>query len=305
MTAQLAGATDSPDPRPRASGRPVSAQAQAPEWTVDRDSPLPLFLQIRQKLVALIYDWPDPARRFHTDAELAARFSVTKATVRQALSDLAAAGLIQRRRGSGTYVQRPRYVERLRPSLDINDQYANAGSGTQTCVLELEKRTPTDAERSALALGPDAKVLAIRRLRSVAHLPVAIDERVLEAGLAGRAGFDLQSAAGSIVNCLRAAAPLCRASWEISAVRAGPVDSSLLQVAPDDPLLVRALVYHGANGTPLMMGETRHRSDMVRCGFDMDFDETGAEAELRGLPADSFPERHIAGCPLAVAQTAE
>ncbi|MFW5880915.1 MAG: GntR family transcriptional regulator [Roseicyclus sp.] len=262
-----------------------------PEWEVDRASPLPLFLQIRQKLVALIDHWPDPQRRFHTDAELAARFGVTKATVRQALSDLAAAGLIQRRRGSSTYIQRARYLEFLRPALDIDRQYAKARSGMKTCVLDLAERKPTVAERDALLLGPRALVTAIRRLRTLAHLPVAIDDRVLETGLARRAGFDSATAAESIVNRLRATVPLGRASWEISAARAGAVDCNLLQVAPDDPLLVRALVYHGTDGTPLMMGETRHSSDIVHCGFDMDFDGTGGETGLRG---DAFPERPLA-----------
>lgn len=288
MTASLAASAAGTD---ASRTKPLPA-ARSPEWSVDRGSPLPLFLQIRQKLMAQIYRWPDPARRFHTDAELAIHFGVNKATVRQALSDLAAAGLIERRRGSGTYVQRTRYVEQLRPSLDIDRQYARAGSGTRTCLLTLEERAATEAERAGLALGVNARVLIIRRLRTVAHLPIAIDERVLELSLARRAGFDARTAEESIVNRLRAAEPLGRAGWEISAVLAGELDGNLLQVAPDEPLLLRALVYHGVDGTPLMLGETRHRSDMVRCGFEIESDAGGGETALRGLPSDSFPERH-------------
>ena len=63
----------------------TSAPLQSASWELDRSSPVPLYLQIRQQLVALISDWPDPARKFFTDEELTQHFDVAKATVRQAL----------------------------------------------------------------------------------------------------------------------------------------------------------------------------------------------------------------------------
>ena len=36
---------------------------------LDRQSPVPLYVQIRRRLLSLIAGWPDPAQRFYTDEE--------------------------------------------------------------------------------------------------------------------------------------------------------------------------------------------------------------------------------------------
>jgi len=265
-----------------------------PEWRPDREAPVPLFLQIRQHLVGLIADWPDPGERFHTESDLAQRFGVTKATIRQALSELTRAGLLRRRRGSGTYVMRPQHVERLRPGLDIARQYQSAGVEVTTRVLGFETRAAGLRDARALGLAPDAPVVAIRRVRSVAHVPVAIDDRVLASDLAARAGFTRRTAAKPIVDRLRAAVSLGRASWEIEARLAGEIDAALLQTDAHHPVLVRSLVYHSTDGDPVMTGETRHRSDLVRCGFEIDL---GADA--RPGRAGSWASETFAGIALA------
>lgn len=275
-----------------------SESGGSPEWQPDREAPVPLFLQIRQHLVGLIADWPDPGQRFHTESELAQRFGVTKATIRQALSELTRAGLLRRRRGSGTYVMRPQHVERLRPGLDIARQYETAGVAVTTRVLGFETRIAHTREARTLDLAPDTPVVAIRRVRSVAHVPLAIDDRVLAADLAARAGFNWQRVAGSIVGRLGAAVPLGRASWELEARLAGEIDAALLQTDAHHPVLVRSLVYHSAVGDPVMTGETRHRSDLVRCGFEIDLG-----TETRTGRAGSWASETFAG--IAVAPDAQ
>ncbi|MGY6534636.1 MAG: GntR family transcriptional regulator [Pararhodobacter sp.] len=269
---------------------------------VDRDQPLPLFLQIRRHLLTLIGEWPDPARRFHTEAELAAMFGVTKATVRHALSELAESGLIRRRRGAGTYVARRPHVEKLDAGLDIDRQYAARwGQGPAVTVLGFVTRPPTPAESRGLDLAPAAQVLAIRRLRALAHVPLAIDERVIEATLARRAGFTEANAEQPIVDRLRNHLGLGRAAWEISARRAGKVDAALLQIAPDDPLLVRAITYFNHDDKPVMLGETRHRSDLVRCGVELDLSPRSGDrpcdvrARASGCDPAAAPDAPLGG----------
>jgi len=107
---------------------------------IDRNSPVPLFLQIRQALLADIRSWPDTAAQFPTDLALAQRFSVSKMTVRQAIDDLVEAGLLERHRGRGTFVTDRAFVEQLDPVLDIDQQYAAAGHSQTTRVLSFDRR---------------------------------------------------------------------------------------------------------------------------------------------------------------------
>lgn len=60
-------------------------------------------------------DW-EPGRKLPSGNELADEFRVGLGTVRQALAELAAAGLVAQRQGSGTYVSRPPVPRRLQDS---------------------------------------------------------------------------------------------------------------------------------------------------------------------------------------------
>ena len=155
--------------------------------TLDRASDLPLFLQIRQRLLREILDWPTADRRFPPEAQLAERFGVSKMTVRQALQGLVDQGLLARRRGAGTVVTDEAVsVERLTPALDIDAQHRAAGRSVETEVLSVLQRPALPAEAEALALAEGAAIVEIRRLRRIAGAPAALDERALEAGLAAR-----------------------------------------------------------------------------------------------------------------------
>ena len=241
--------------------------------TLDRASDLPLFLQIRQRLLREILDWPTADRRFPPEAQLAERFGVSKMTVRQALQGLVDQGLLARRRGAGTVVTDEAVsVERLTPALDIDAQHRAAGRSVETEVLSVLQRPALPAEAEALALAEGAAIVEIRRLRRIAGAPAALDERALEAGLAARAGFDEETAAGSIIDRLRAAAPVARAEWRLSAHHPDAQTAALLMIGRDAPVLTRALTYRGRNGGTVMIGRTVHRSDLLACEVAIDLD---------------------------------
>lgn len=235
---------------------------------IDRDSPVPLYLQIRQRLVGMIADWPDPEQRFPTDDELSKMFDVAKATVRQALGDLTQSGLLRRKRGAGTFVVPP-LIENLRPTPDNDAPYELVGAAVSYHVHAYEQRGARASEARALKIDEGAPIVFFRRVRSLAHVPVAIDERVMTLAMAEALDFSVDKASESIIGRVQRRVGLTHASWRLSATLAGQRDAMLLQITPSDPVLVRSLVYL-SDALPILAGETRHRSDMVRCGFEMD-----------------------------------
>lgn len=68
----------------------------------------PLYLQVEDKIRRQLLFGMKPGDRVNTEAELARLFDVSIVTVRGALSELVQKGLIEKRRGSGTYVSKPR-----------------------------------------------------------------------------------------------------------------------------------------------------------------------------------------------------
>lgn len=248
--------------------RDLAPSASAPP-ELNRASPVPLFLQIRQHLVAEILAWPDKRQRFPTEDVLAKRFSVSRMTVRQAVEDLVAAGWLTRTRGRGTFVTDVALAERLSPTLDIDADYRRAGHPQTVDILSATIRSANAAERAILDLRDDATVLDIRRLRHVAGVPVAVDDRVLESGLAVRAELDATTASGSIIDRLRRVAEPVRARWTLTARLAGTDLGALLCVGPTEPVLERSMLYIDANGKNLLAGRTIHRSDLSPCTVEL------------------------------------
>ncbi|MEO3428756.1 GntR family transcriptional regulator [Pelagibius sp. CAU 1746] len=239
---------------------------------LDRSSPVPLFLQIRQALIAEIRSWSDLEARFPSDLELAERFGVSKMTVRQAIDDLVGAGLLVRHRGRGTFVTESAYVERLSPSLDIDQQYALSGVQPETRVLGFEVQ-PAGAEEKAALSDPQLEaVLKIRRVRSANGVPVALDERLIPEDIAVQAGFDPAVASGSIVGRLRERIGLSKAQWRMSALTADKDFALVLCIQESDPVLERAMVYLDKEGRPVLSGRTWHRGDLVSCAFELPLD---------------------------------
>jgi GntR family transcriptional regulator len=85
----------------------VSAAAAQP-W-LDRQAPLPLYAQLKDALLREIRDGGmEAGDRFPTEAAIRDRYGVSRATVRQALGDLEASGVIRKVQGLGTFVAVPK-----------------------------------------------------------------------------------------------------------------------------------------------------------------------------------------------------
>ncbi|MGH7465222.1 MAG: GntR family transcriptional regulator, partial [Longimicrobiales bacterium] len=87
-----------------------------------RDSILPKHRQIYRALERDIGAgrW-QPGERLPSEAELVRTFGASRITVGRAVRDLQAAGLVERRAGSGTYVKTPRATGGLSFGLLIPD----------------------------------------------------------------------------------------------------------------------------------------------------------------------------------------
>jgi GntR family transcriptional regulator len=77
--------------------------------TLDRDAAMPLYFQLREALLREIGDRGlKPGDRMPTEAAIEQRYGVSRATIRQALAELAAQGLIRKVQGLGTFVAVPK-----------------------------------------------------------------------------------------------------------------------------------------------------------------------------------------------------
>lgn len=140
-----------------------------------------------------VIEGASPGDRLPSDAELCEMFGVSRMTARQAVQLVAAEGLLERRRGAGTFV-RARPVQRdLGSPLSFSENMRARGMEPSSRTLNWGPVEPTDDEREALGLDSDEMAYALERLRLADGTPMAIERVVMPTSLAEALGGDFHS----------------------------------------------------------------------------------------------------------------
>ncbi len=200
-------------------------------------APLTLGRRIRADVEAQIRTghWP-PGYRLPTEQELQARYGCARATVGKALSALADAGLVERRKKAGTIVATPRVHTAVLTIPDIAEVMAARG---QAYRFELKRRAvrPIDPaspnERALMADGPMIELAGLHRADSSVF---ATERRVISLAQVPEAqGEDFaQQAPGT---WLLQHIPWTRARHRISATSAVGEDAQALGLPEGSPCL--------------------------------------------------------------------
>ncbi|MEI4469913.1 phosphonate metabolism transcriptional regulator PhnF [Frigidibacter sp. MR17.24] len=222
-----------------------------------------LWSAIRETLTAEIGSghFP-PGEKLPTEAELSARFGVNRHTVRRALAELAAAGLVHARRGAGVFVAaRPvDYPVGRRTRLRQNLAASGRTAGRET--LSLAARPADPREAAALEVPAGTVVLVLDGISMIDGQPLAL----FRSSFPALPGLESALAAHpSITEALAAVgiADYTRAETRLTAVRADAIAAGHLRLREGDPLLRTVSVNVGPDGRPVEYGRTVFAGDRV------------------------------------------
>ena len=82
--------------------------------SIDPVSRLPLHAQVEEALLKSIAEGVlPPGSRLDAEEQLVERFAVSRTTIRTAIQSLIARGVVEIRRGKGTFVTQPRLTQQL------------------------------------------------------------------------------------------------------------------------------------------------------------------------------------------------
>jgi len=137
---------------------------------LDVDSPIPLHIQIKEFLRKEICDG-GYKERIPSEKELTEMFSVSRTTVREAVSSLAREGLLEKIHGRGTFVSDMTINEWLGSIRSFTETVQNMGM--QPGVRLLSQGVMHDPEIATI-LG-EKEYYVIQRLRLADDVPIAIE----------------------------------------------------------------------------------------------------------------------------------
>lgn len=120
-----------------------------------------------------------PGTRIPYEMDLAAHYGCSRMTVNKVLTQLANAGLIERRRKAGSYVSQPRAHSAVLEIHDIQSEIETLGLpyGYQLKARSLRKVKP--AERKWLDLNEGDPILQVTAVHSGGKTPFCVEERVI------------------------------------------------------------------------------------------------------------------------------
>ena len=227
---------------------------------LDRSSPMPLWSQLARQLEAAITRGDlRPGQRLDTEVDLAERCGLSRPTVRRAIEDLVAQGLLVRRRGVGTQVvQAP--VQRPLELSSLHDDLAATGRRPSTRVLACAVVPADDAVATALGLPSGEPVVALERLRSAQGEPLALLRNWLPADL-GELSATLLAEDGLYALLRRYGVHLRIANQRIGATVAEPDQARLLGCRAGDALVTMERLSYDDNGRPVELGRHLYRAD--------------------------------------------
>ena len=254
-----------PPPHSRTQTGTRKARAQRLRRSAGRTADQPRYQQIADELIARIAAGRYPVGELlPTEMELCALYGISRSTVREALRRVRDAGLISRRRRTGTKViaQTPPVIYR-QPTNSIRDllQYADE---TKIEILS-EKRVICDSQLAAMLECREGHAwLRLTSLRTMPNdpRPICMTTVYLDAGLP-EIDKHLESNAGPISAMLERTygIRIARIEQSIRAVRLAKGEAKLLHADVDSPALRAVRRYYREDGTLIELSSAVHPGD--------------------------------------------
>jgi GntR family transcriptional regulator len=207
-----------------------------------------IFLVLRDGIVQGTYP---PGSALPKEEALVKLFGVARATVRRALADLEADGLVQRRHGSGTFVLEGLSTGANTTTLGFIDELRHTGQSTEVRVIVLESVPPPPKVRAFLQTPQDEMAVHAVRVRVAGGIPLMITEAWVptDVGRGISAAALRKKPMYKVLNGLGVS--FGRVVQEISAESADPYKAALLDCELSTALIRMTRLMHDRSGRPI------------------------------------------------------
>ena len=227
---------------------------------VDRSSPVPLYFQVARQIEAAIASGDLAAgARLENEIELADRLGLSRPTMRRAIQELVAKGMLVRKRGVGTQVVQSQ-VQRPVELSSLYDDLAKTGQNPSTHVISCATVPADETVAAALGLPQDTPVVAIERLRSARGEPLALLANWVPVDL-GDMTTELLTEYGLYDLMRRYNVNLRIANQRIGATTADTAQARLLHVRRGSALVTMERTSYDDTGRAVELGRHVYRAD--------------------------------------------
>ncbi|MBO0834406.1 MAG: GntR family transcriptional regulator [Actinobacteria bacterium] len=206
-----------------------------------------------------------PGSRLPGERELAVHVGVSRSTLRQALAQLAEEGLLDRSAQRGWFVHRQVVGEPPATLQSFSEMARARGLVPGARVLSHRVRPATFDEARRLGIAPAAKVVELRRLRTMDAVPACVDTSVVILARVPEIA-DIDMTDRSLYETIEEHSDvrIARSAYTIRADACDETTAALLEIDPGSPILVGDEVAFDRKDTPVLAGSLSYRADAYR-----------------------------------------
>ncbi|WP_297353159.1 GntR family transcriptional regulator [Paraburkholderia sp.] len=233
---------------------------------IDPDNPTPLYAQVEAVLAASIADGTyAPGSRLPNEDGLIERFGVSRTTIHKTVQNLIKRGLIEIRRGKGTFVTQPKITQELTELSGFVEDMQALGRRPSARVLDKQVLPASDTVARHLALAAGTLVVRIQRVRLADGVPLSFDETWLPKDLGEKViGNDLETEPIFALLEQKYDTPLVEAEYRLEATCANETVAQALGVEPGSPIFLIERTSYGAGHQPVDYEQLHYRGDQIQ-----------------------------------------
>jgi GntR family transcriptional regulator len=234
---------------------------------INFESPIPYYIQLvnilKEKIQSEVWK---PGDQIPGEQDLCELYGVSRTVVRQALLELELEGLINRRKGKGTFISLPKISEGLVQKLTgFYQDMVERGLNPVTRVLHQDVVPASEKVARFLDIKPGDQVIDILRLRFIndepiqmvtTHIPFEMCPALASVDLTNRSLYEfLETECGIFI---------AKGQRYVEAVLANETEAELLGIERGAPLLMLDSISFSDGDRPIEYYHALHRGDRSR-----------------------------------------
>ncbi|WP_256354485.1 GntR family transcriptional regulator [Variovorax sp. dw_308] len=204
-----------------------------------------------------------------TQDALCTQFSVSRITVRRALTDLEAEGLVRNEQGAGAFVTAEQPAPNQLLNLGFVDDLRRQSAETTVKVLSLDHQRCPYTVAQALRIDTSASALHVVRVRSRSRLPVMLLDAWIPQEVAASVTREALRSR-PLYELIAGGDNLGRVVQQVNAALADPVVAAALQVEVNSAVLKVERLLHRRDDVPIQFMTVWSTPQRTRLVMDVD-----------------------------------
>jgi GntR family transcriptional regulator len=196
---------------------------------------------------------------------LVERYAVSRTTIRQTIQNLVRRGLVEIRRGKGTFVLQPKITQELTELTGFVEDMQVLGRQASARLLDKQIVPASESVARQLAITAGTPVVRIQRVRLADNIPLSFDETFLPREIGDKVMADnLETEPIFSLLEQKYNTALVEAEYRLEAVSADPIVARALGIAAGSPIFLIERTSYTAEHQPVDYEKLYYRGDQIR-----------------------------------------